>query len=225
MKDSLDNERTSEIQFPEEPAEFTPNADEKLMEIIETTKAMPEIPPGPEFKSTLTLEEIANAEKEIRGRSFSGRRPELGKMIKCQVHGFRHREFEFGLKCEQKFTNRIGDYELLREEVDQQTGEIKLVPAYRTAQQPDSQPTKRQVVGAAAFARKRVTPRYSPLARLLVYRTREIFESRGFSLETKTEEETEEFKKNLRNAKNIAARELGKRFGISRREFQRRGLL
>jgi hypothetical protein len=29
--------------------------------------------------------------KEIRSRSFSGRHPELGKMIKCQICGTRHR--------------------------------------------------------------------------------------------------------------------------------------
>lgn len=36
----------------------------------------------------------------IKGRSFSGRHPELGRMIKCQVCRNRHRE---SIKCKQKF--------------------------------------------------------------------------------------------------------------------------
>ena len=38
--------------------------------------------------------------EEIKRRSFSGRHPELGKMIKCQVCQKRHRD---SIKCEQKF--------------------------------------------------------------------------------------------------------------------------
>src|SRR2546423_938656 len=44
---------------------------------------------------------------EIRGRSFSGRHPELGRMIKCQVCRSRHRS---STQCEQKFAT--GRYDL-----------------------------------------------------------------------------------------------------------------
>src|SRR6266404_7287931 len=79
----------------------------------------------------------------IQDRSFSGRNPELGKMVNCRVCGTRHRLNE--RKCEQKFTYSVGDYEYFRED---EKGD--LVPAYRTAMQPDEKPTKRQVQGAAA---------------------------------------------------------------------------
>lgn len=45
---------------------------------------------------------------EIKNRSFSGRHPELGKMIKCQVCGLRHRKNE--RVCKQKFAT--GRYDL-----------------------------------------------------------------------------------------------------------------
>src|SRR6202158_4626156 len=94
--------------------------------------------------------------EEIKRRSFSGRHPELGKMIKCQVCQKRHRD---SIKCEQKFV------ELWIEE-DLETGEKMTV--YATAAQPKGteiphqisaqQPTLKQAVGAAAFKGKRLHP-------------------------------------------------------------------
>lgn len=119
-------------------------------EIIQT----PEFePPKPTAKglvaSILALE-------EIKRRSFSGRHPELGRMIKCQVCRLRHRD---SLKCEQKFV------ELWVEE-DLETGEKTTV--YAVSAQPEGveipsqisaeQPTFKQVVGAAVVKGKRLKP-------------------------------------------------------------------
>ena len=79
--------------------------------------------------------------EEIKRRSFSGRNPELGKMIKCQVCQRRHRS---SIKCEQKFV-------YLYTEEDLETGESKDV--YRTAPE-----TKKGIIGAAAFKGKRLKP-------------------------------------------------------------------
>lgn len=131
----------------------------------------------PEFKSTLTPEQLAEAEGLIAGRSFSGRNPQLGKMIKCTVCQLRHRAIQ---KCEPRFTNVAGDFEYFKEETDKETGETKLVPAYRTAVDAAvsavGKPTKRSVVGAAAFNRKRVKPHHSKIKLLFIERVREVYE-------------------------------------------------
>jgi hypothetical protein len=94
--------------------------------------------------------------EDLKNRSFSARHPELGRMIKCQVCGLRHRD---SIKCEQKFV------ELWVEE-DLETGEKKTV--FAVAQQPEGaeirhqisaqQPTLKQMVGAAQFKGKRQKP-------------------------------------------------------------------
>lgn len=101
-------------------------------------------------------EAATKALKEIRGRSFAGRNPDIGKMVKCQVCRLRHRD---SIKCSQKFA------ELWIEE-DLETGELKTV--YRVAaQEKDTevpgqrldvmaqQPTRNQIIGATAFKGKR----------------------------------------------------------------------
>lgn len=92
--------------------------------------------------------------EELKRRSFSGRHPELGKMIKCQVCRLRHRDSQ---KCEQKFSK-------LWVEEDLETGEKTTV--YAVAAQPKGteiphqisaqQPTENQIIGAAAFKGKRL---------------------------------------------------------------------
>ena len=83
---------------------------------------------------------IAKLREDIADRSFSGRHPELGKMIKCQICGLRHRS---SIVCKQRFA--------LRED-----GE----PVGLAAQ------TRKGVFGAAQFAKKRVHPhRRGPLPR------------------------------------------------------------
>ncbi len=78
---------------------------------------------------------------EIRGRSFSGRHPELGKMIKCAICSRRHRS---SIKCEQKFKE-------LHIEEDLETGEKEII--YATVPK-----TRNGIVGAAAFKGKRLKP-------------------------------------------------------------------
>jgi hypothetical protein len=84
----------------------------------------------------------ALALKEIKSRSFSGRNPELGKMIKCQVCQKRHRD---SIKCEQKFV------ELYVEE-DLETGEVTPILAMAAKN------TRFGLVGHAPFKGKRVHP-------------------------------------------------------------------
>jgi hypothetical protein len=148
--------------------------------------------PSPELK--LAAEK---AIKEFEGRSFLGRNPHLGKMVNCQFCGLRHHLNE--RKCEQVFTYRIGDYELFREN---ENGE--LVPDYRTALRPDEKPTKRQVAGAAAFAKKRIHPHPSKNQLQLIERVRKIFLGLGFSLD----DEGETFQKNLQRARVLALGQL-----------------
>jgi len=87
------------------------------------------------------IEAAATALAEIRGRSFSGRHSELGKMINC-ICGLRHRANERA--CIQKFatTSREGD-----------PIQGELVPPEGLTQL-----TKRQIFGAAMFAKKRINP-------------------------------------------------------------------
>ena len=95
-----------------------------------------------ETTTVTTLEGIAAAAKalaEIYSRSFSGRHPELGRMINCQFCNMRHRENE--RKCVQKFTTVVN-----------RGPEEKTVPE-RTAPQ-----TKRGVLGSKAFAKRRIRP-------------------------------------------------------------------
>lgn len=78
--------------------------------------------------------EIALA--EIRDRSFSGRHPELGRMVNCQFCGLRHRENE--RRCEQVFTTVVS------------RGPDEKIVLERRAPQ-----TRKGVLGAAMFAKKR----------------------------------------------------------------------
>ena len=50
---------------------------------------------------------VNNFEKEFKLRSFSGRNPELGKMVNCQLCGLRHRATECHM-TEQKFADKPG---------------------------------------------------------------------------------------------------------------------
>ena len=114
-------------------------------------------------------EAIAAAEKatkEIRGRSFSGRHPELGKMIKCAVCGLRHRKEE--RKCEQKFKELWIDEDL-------ETGELSTV--YATVPLHNQKPANpvRAIFGAKQFKGKRKFARPSIKERRLIEMTRKIF--------------------------------------------------
>jgi hypothetical protein len=145
------------------------------MEMFEDVAAVPLEPvpvvePEPFQPSEELKKAIAKAKEKVTA-TFAARHPELGKMINCGVCGQRHREYDFAFrevraadgsksttivvrgKCTQVFTNTIGEYEFFRED---ETG--KLVPAYRTAIDPDFQPTLKQVMGAAMFKGRRFNP-------------------------------------------------------------------
>lgn len=153
-----------------------------------------------------------DALKTIRNRSFSARHPELGKMVNCRICGTRHRENE--RKCVQVFTYRVGNYEVFRED---ENGD--LVPAYRTAVQPNEKPTMKQVMGRAAFAKKRFNPHPSKIKLQFIERTRKVFLDLGFDID---EKDKEKFEKNLQRARIVAARQIRKEREFSDREYRRR---
>jgi hypothetical protein len=103
----------------------------------------------------------------IRQRSFSGRNPELGKMVKCQVCGRRHRASEVH---EQKFAikNKQGiDYK-------------RPSPAGQTL---------KGVLGAATFAKRRLRPPLNWRQNLIVQLVNEnlpVDENSEFEPEDKT---------------------------------------
>lgn len=119
----------------EKPLELPEIPEAELDSLIKNWESHPE-----HLTVTLPTKEgeaaVEAALKAIRGRSYSGRNPHLGKMINCQFCGLRHRENE--RKCEQKFA-------------------VELAP-------PDgmTQLTPRQVLGAARFNRQRQRPRRRP---------------------------------------------------------------
>jgi len=100
----------------------------------------------PKFKVSEEIQKIvAETLEGIKGRSFYGRNPELGKMIKCPVHGIRHRDT---VKCEPKYAY---DYTLEDVETGEKTEVLRVLPGT----------TRNQVVGAAAFKGKRKKPHMS----------------------------------------------------------------
>jgi hypothetical protein len=174
--------------------------------------------PQPEpFKISEELRKVIDAAlNKIKGRSFSGRNPELGKMFKCQACGLRHR----GKQCEQVFTYKVKDYEYFRED---ENG--LLVPDFRTAVRPDEKPTKRQVMGAAAFKKKRYHPHPSKIKLLLIEYTRAAFTAAGFPTERAENELPDDFKaafeKNLQRARVLAARRIRRERELRDRDVRR----
>jgi hypothetical protein len=102
---------------------------------------------GTEFKSSPDAIAAADAAlAAIADRSFSGRHPELGRMIKCQVCRSRHRSSQ---KCEQKFKQLWIDEDI-------ETGELSI--QYAIVPLPGQNGTPKSIVGAAYFAKKRKNP-------------------------------------------------------------------
>lgn len=83
----------------------------------------------------------SQALRDIRDRSYSGRHPELGKMINCQICHLRHRQNDPLFQCKQKFADKDG---VVYGELKPPEGLIEL--------------TKKQVVGAAFFSKRRINP-------------------------------------------------------------------
>jgi len=211
IKDPFDAGRTQELPF-------------EKMEMIEAP-VTPVEEAEPEFKSALSPEAAEAAKKKIRSRSFSARNPHLGKMIKCQVCGLRHRAapkrsgedgpIVYETSCMQKFTNVKGEFEYFRE--DPGTG--TLVPDLRTAIDPQVQPTPRQIMGAAAFAKRRHNPHLNALNLQLVERTRKVFAEMGFTI---TESKNPEIQKQAHLNMAIARKEALRQIINSRRGLRAR---
>jgi hypothetical protein len=92
-----------------------------------------EVPPVLESVPTEAGIKAAQAAiQAIRERSFSGRHPELGRMINCQFCDTRHRENE--RKCSQTFA-------------------VELTPT-----KDREHLTHKQIFGASRFAKKRLNP-------------------------------------------------------------------
>lgn len=89
------------------------------------------IKPTPEGEAA-----VVPALQAITERSFSGRHPELGKMINCQFCGHRHRENE--RNCKQVFAK-------------DKNGKDRVAPQ-----------TRKGIYGAAMFAKRRIHPHQHP---------------------------------------------------------------
>ncbi len=95
----------SEVEAPE-----TENLDGKY-ESIPIDKFESTVPAPEEILSGTTTEvqdAIAKFFAEFKERSYSGRHPELGKMVNCAICGTRHRASQV---CEQKFKEGTGPVE------------------------------------------------------------------------------------------------------------------
>jgi hypothetical protein len=189
-------------------------SDEVEKKLIEESNAEPFVP------SEALQAAIDEAMLKIAQRAWEERYSKLGKMKKCQVHGFRHREFEFNNKgCEQVFTYHVkdekGEYAQYRED---EKGEM--VPDYRTAVRPDEKATKEQLMGAATYAKKRFHPHYSKIKLLFIERTREVYDKLKFVhnlLGTPPATASR-----LQRARVIAARQIRKEREVRERAARRR---
>jgi hypothetical protein len=94
-------------------------------------------------EQTIILTTYEDTLRIVRDRSFSGRHPELGRMINCQICGLRHRQNE--RKCEQKFAEKDG---VVYGELKPPVGLVNL--------------TTKQILGAKMFKGRRVRPRHRP---------------------------------------------------------------
>ena len=120
---------------------------------------------------------IAKTWATLRNRTFSGRNTNLGRMIKCQICGRRHREnWQAGgvqYRCVQQFAKPRYMF------ITTEAGEIVPVPADQrpdmTANYRQAQPTQKGILGAAAFAKKRRLPHHNKTDLLLVQRTIELY--------------------------------------------------
>ena len=116
---------------------------------------------------------VAKTWAALRARTFSARNPQLGKMIKCQFCGRRHREnlLIAGIQyaCIQQFAKPRYMF------TTTEAGEIIPVPQENRPELIASQTTRKGVVGAAAFAKKRLLPHHNRRDLLLVQRTIELY--------------------------------------------------
>src|SRR5690349_5834443 len=88
--------------------------------------------------------------KKFRERTFSGRNPQLGKMINCAICDRRHREYP---ACKLIYATHDKQGNVYQEIFDGDNW----VPMAMQA----SNETHKGVLGAAAFKRKRINPHHS----------------------------------------------------------------
>lgn len=132
------------------------------------------IPEGQEVVFSVSPEAVAAADValgDIKHRSFSGRHPELGKMIKCQVCNRRHRQPQ----C-------TAEYKQLWMDEDVETGERTIV--YATVPLHNQKPTIKAVFGAKQFKGKRKSQRPSQKGLQLVELTRALYPSLDGAFDT-----------------------------------------
>ena len=103
----------------------------------------------------LVADAVAKFREEHAAKSFSDRHPELGKMINCPVCLRRHRSV---IKCEQVFTTGTHD--------PAPEGEKMLLVAAQT---------RKGILGAALFAKKRIFQHHSKRLLQLVQLTQILF--------------------------------------------------
>ena len=99
---------------------------------------------------------VANAVNALRARSFSERHQELGKMLNCYVCDRRHRE----PACTPKY------YEIEY---------IMMDDSVKTFEMVADQETRKGVLGAAVFAKKRFLPHHSKKNLQLVQLTQQLY--------------------------------------------------
>src|SRR5208282_876544 len=143
---------------------------------------------------------IAKTRAALRNRSFSGRNTHLGRMIKCQICGRRHRENwqVAGVKymCVQQFAKPRYMF------TTTEAGEIIPVPVDQRPELIASQTTRQGLYGAAAFAKKRLLPHHNRRDLLLVQRTIELYPQHAAYLADPLEA--------MREARTQAQREIAK---------------
>lgn len=120
---------------------------------------MPENPSKEWLRKHELQQAIAKFNKEHAEKSFSARHPELGRMVNCQICGNRHREHDPIVVCTQRFCTSKHDSSVLLTSDSAHDG-----PA-----------TIKDVIGAAAFAKKRHNPHINQRKLQLVELTRKIF--------------------------------------------------
>jgi hypothetical protein len=124
---------------------------------------MDELIPQGTAKTTLNNEDdkkwvaaaVAKFREDFSNRGFSARHPELGKMFNCPICQLRHRSSQV---CQQVFTTGTHD--------PAPEGEKKVLVAAQT---------RKGILGAAMFAKKRLKPHHSHRLLRLVQLTQDLF--------------------------------------------------
>ena len=163
---------------------------------------------------------IADAVNTLRAKSYAGRNPSLGRMIKCAVCGNRHYSSK---ACEPRYAthDRHGDpyFE------DGSPLVINVEDIDNPIVERHQRQIQRAIFGVAAFAKKRLNPHLHPRVNEILHRANE-----GFNEETKTNESfglnhyQPDVTEHVRAAKNIVlerrdrkSRKAQKQADISRR--------